>query len=332
MSSKRTNLTVAVTGPTGTFGFGLLPLLEADRRVSKVVGIARRPFDPAELGWNKMEYRRGDVRDVDVLREAFTGADVVVHLAFLIVGGSAETTRSINVEGTLNAFRAAAEAGAQRFVYASSVAAYGFHRDNPYGMTEEWPVRAADRLFYSQEKAELEQLLQDEAAEYPQIALYLLRPSIVLGPHTVGGKDLLPGLLAPLGRLLGGRLRRSPIPIPALVPDLPVQFVHEDDVGQALVQCVVAAGPPGAYNIAGDDVLSLLDVAREFGIVPIAVPARPAQAAARWLSGVPHLPAAAAWTEAFSHPAVMDTTKAKTKLGWKPKFTGLEALRDTLQH
>ncbi len=330
MSNKRTKLTVAVTGPTGTFGFGLLPLLEADRRVSKVVGIARRPFDPAELGWNKMEYRRGDVRDVDALREAFAGADVVVHLAFLIVGGSAETTRSINVEGTLNAFRAAAKAGARRFVYASSVAAYGFHRDNPYGMTEEWPVRPAERLFYSQEKAELEELLGQEAAEHPEMNVYLLRPSIVLGPHTVGGKDLLPGLLAPIGRLLGGRLRRSPIPIPALVPDLPVQFVHEDDVGQALVQCVVAAGPPGAYNIAGDEVLSLLDVAREFGIVPIALPARPAQAAARWLSGVPHLPAAVAWTEAFSHPAVMDTHKAKQELGWKPEFTGLEALRDTL--
>lgn len=332
MNIKRTNLTVAVTGPTGTFGFGLLPLLEADRRVSKVVGIARRPFDPAEFGWNKMEYRRGDVRDVDALREAFTGADVVVHLAFLIVGGSADTTRSINIEGTLNAFRAAAEAGARRFVFASSVAAYGFHRDNPYGMTEEWPVRPAERLFYSQEKAELEQLLQEAAAEHPQIALYLLRPSIVLGPHTVGGKDLLPGLLAPLGRLMGGRLRRSPIPIPALVPDLPVQFVHEDDVGQALVKCIVAAGPPGAYNIAGDEVLSLLDVAREFGIVPIALPARASHATARWLSGVPHLPAGAAWMEVFSHPAIMDTNKAKTELGWEPEFTGLEALRDTLKH
>ena len=331
MSSEQTDLTVAVTGPTGTFGFGLIPLLEADSRVSKVVGIARRAFDPAELGWTKMEYRRGDVRDAKALREAFTGADVVVHLAFLIVGGSAETTRSINVEGTLNAFRAAAAAGARRFVYASSVAAYGFHRDNPYGMTEEWPVRPADRLFYSQEKAELEQLLAIEADEHPEIALYLLRPSIVLGPHALGGKQL-PGLLAPVARLLGGRLRRSPIPIPALVPDLPVQFVHEDDVGSALVQCVVAAGPPGAYNIAGDEVLSLLDVARAFGIVPIRLPARPAQRAARLLSGIPHLPAATAWTEALSHPAVMDTGKAKEALGWDPQFTGLEALQDTLRH
>ena len=70
---KKGDLTVAVTGPTGTFGFGLMPLLQADPRIAHVVGIARRPFDPAEHGWNKMEYRRGDVRDPAALEEAFAG-------------------------------------------------------------------------------------------------------------------------------------------------------------------------------------------------------------------------------------------------------------------
>jgi len=89
-----------------------------------------------------MEYRRGDVREPAALEGAFRGADVVIHLAFMITGNaSRQTIRAINVEGTLNAFRAAAAAGAKRFVYASSVAAYGFHPDNPIGMTEEWPVR-----------------------------------------------------------------------------------------------------------------------------------------------------------------------------------------------
>ena len=165
MVSGESELTVAVTGPTGTFGFGLIPLLQGDARVTRIVGIARRPFDPAAYGWTKLEYRRGDVRDPAALRDAFAGADVVVHLAFLVTGAaSAEVLRSVNVEGTLNAFRAAAEVGARRFVYASSVAAYGFHHDNPVGMTEQWPVRPAARLFYAQEKAELEHLLAAEAA------------------------------------------------------------------------------------------------------------------------------------------------------------------------
>src|SRR5438270_5639330 len=268
MTSTTPGLVVAVTGPTGTFGFGLVPLLQADDRIDRIIGIARRPFDPSEHGWSKMEYRRGDVRDEAVLKEAFSGADVVVHLAFLIVGGNKETTRSINVEGTLNVFRAAAGAGAKRFVYASSVAAYGFHRDNPVGMTEDWPTRPAQRLFYAQEKAELEALLADEVAAHPELALYLLRPPVVLGPHTLGAKEL-PGPFGPLSRRFNGRLPKTPIPFPVLVPDHPLQFIHEDDVGQALLQCVVGAGPPGAYNIAGDGVLSMVDVARELGLRPV---------------------------------------------------------------
>src|SRR5215471_1483068 len=162
-----------------------------------------------------MEYRRGDVRDTKALQDASGHADVVVHLAFMVTGAaSGEAIRSINIEGTLNAFRAAATAGARRFVCSSSVAAYGFHPDNPVGMTEDWPVRPAARLFYAQEKAELEYLLRAEAARTAADrieadgdtgpALYLLRPPVVLGPHTVGAKDLLPGPLAPLGRVLAG--------------------------------------------------------------------------------------------------------------------------------
>jgi nucleoside-diphosphate-sugar epimerase len=77
-----------------------------------------------------MEYRRGDVRDPAALEAAFGDVDVVVHLAFILTGNAPrETIREINIEGTLNTFRAAARANATRFVYASSVAAYGFHRD-----------------------------------------------------------------------------------------------------------------------------------------------------------------------------------------------------------
>src|SRR4051794_18690037 len=308
-----TDLTVAVTGPTGTFGFGLVPLLQDDDRISKIMGIARRPFDPAERGWSKMVYRQGDVRDQSALEEAFAGADVVVHLAFLIVGGAKATTRAINIEGTLNAFRAAAAAGAKRFVYASSVAAYGFHPDNPVGMTEEWHVRPADRLFYAQEKAELEHLLLEEAAEHPELGLYLLRPPIVVGPDAVGGKDV-PALLLPLGRAFRAAVRR--VPVPVVVPDIELQLIHQDDVGSALLQCVVGAGPAGAYNIAADDVVSMVDVAREIGLKPVSAPAGPARTAARLVSKLPFLPPQVQWVEAASHPAIMDTTRARTELGW----------------
>jgi nucleoside-diphosphate-sugar epimerase len=329
-------LTVAVTGPTGTFGFGLIPLLESDERIARIVGIARRSFDPGEHGWSKMEYRRGDVRDPEALEAAFEGADVIVHLAFMITGtASRETIRAINVEGTLNAFAAAAAARAERFVYASSVAAYGFHPDNPIGMTEDWPVRPADRLFYAQEKAELERLLREQGQFHPDVDLYLLRPPIVLGPHAMGAKDVLPAPVAAAAQRMLHLAHQFRVPLPVPAPDLPMQFIHEDDVGQALVRCVVAEGPPGAYNIAGDGVVTAADVLRELGLTPLPVPASIAQGAARAAALLPRasfIPPATEWIEAISHPAIMDTSKAKQELGWHPSYTGLEALRDTIGH
>ncbi len=331
-SQTRTNLTVAVTGVTGTLGFGLMPLLEADDRVAHVTGVARRPFDPAVHGWTKTKYRRGDVRDGEMLRDAFRHADVVVHLAFQVTGAaSGEAIESVNIDGTLNAFDAAAAVGARRFVYASSVAAYGFHRDNPIGMTEDWPARPAARLFYAREKARLEHLLQARAATTAGgPALYLLRPSIVLGPHAVGAKSLPRGLRGALTRTPVRWAGRMPFPVP--VPELRVQLVHEADVGQALLQCIVAAGPPGTYNIAADGIVTASTVARELGMRSFPVSPRLTQAAARALAALPFLPPVAQWVEAASHPAIMDTTRAKEELGWVPKFTALETLQDTLRH
>src|SRR3954467_744621 len=100
---KPPSLTVAVTGPTGDIGKPLLRALDRTREVKRVVGMARRPFDPASLGLRKTEYRPGDVtrrEDVDALVE---GADVVVHLAFVIIAGSA-ASREVNLAGSRNVF------------------------------------------------------------------------------------------------------------------------------------------------------------------------------------------------------------------------------------
>ena len=58
-------LTIAVTGPTGEIGKPFLAALERVPEVERVIGMARRPFDIAAHGWEKVEYRRGDVLDRD---------------------------------------------------------------------------------------------------------------------------------------------------------------------------------------------------------------------------------------------------------------------------
>ena len=92
-------LTVAVTGPTGDLGIAMVNALERSRSVKRIVGMARRPFDPADEGWKKTEYREGDVTDAKSVRALVKDADVVVHLAFAILDAS-DATHELNVEGS----------------------------------------------------------------------------------------------------------------------------------------------------------------------------------------------------------------------------------------
>ena len=114
------------------------------------------------------------------MEELCTGADVVVHLAFIIVAGSRESEH-INLEGSRNVFESAVAAGAQRLVYASSVAAYGFPAlDRP--IVEDDPAAGNANMPYSHHKAQVEALLS-EVLEDADIDAYIFRPCIVAGPQ-----------------------------------------------------------------------------------------------------------------------------------------------------
>ena len=177
-----TGLTVAVTGPTGDLGLGIVDALERSRAVKRVVGMARRPFDPGERGWRKTEYRQGDVTDAASVRGLVAGADVVVHLAFAILSAS-DATRELNVAGSRSVFEESAKAGVERICYASSVAAYGFHDDNPDWLTEDVPPRGSPEHPYSQQKAEVEQVLGEVLLKHSGTVAYVFRPCIVAGPE-----------------------------------------------------------------------------------------------------------------------------------------------------
>src|SRR5882757_9261066 len=192
-------LTVAITGPTGDIGRALLRRLDDAPEVDKVVGMARRPFNPANLGLEKTEYRQGDILEPDSIANLVEGADVFVHLAFIILGGHDETRR-INLEGTHNVFDAAVSSGVKRFVYTSSVAAYGFHEDNPQPLTEEVLPKGTEDFYYSAQKAELERELH-RMVDGSDVETYVFRPCIVAGP------DALTLVEAMMDQLqLGGRL------------------------------------------------------------------------------------------------------------------------------
>lgn len=324
-------LTVAITGPTGEIGKAVVSALERSREVGRVLGMARRPFDPAERGWKKVSYRRGDVLDREAVRALVEEADVVVHLAFVIMG-SPQESGTVNLDGSRNVFEAALSAGAKRLVYASSVAAYGFHAENPQPITEEVPARGSAGLYYSAQKATVERLLQ-RMLRNSSTAAYVLRPCIVGGPDAPLLIDSLPyrqiseRLPASARRLLGN--------VPMLKPILPdpgvhFQLVHHDDVASAMRSAVLGRGTPGAYNLAGPGELTVSDLARELGWHSLPVPELSVDAVAEAVGRLSFLPAEAQWVSAFREPVIMATAKARRELGWRPRYSALATLRATI--
>jgi nucleoside-diphosphate-sugar epimerase len=323
-----TGITVAVTGPTGDIGRSLLRALERSREVRRIVGMGRRPFDPASEGLRKTEYLQGDVLDPAALARLIDGADVVVHLAFVIVGG-AEESRRVNLDGSRNVFEATVAAGAKRLVYTSSVAAYGFHADNPSPLTEIVPPRGTDSHDYSAQKAELERMLNELLTGTPT-DVYVFRPSIVAGPDALALIQNIP-YVALSERMPSAVLRALEL-MPALkpvIPDpgVPFQLVHHDDVATALRAAVLGRGTPGVYNLASPGTITLSDLADALGWYSIPLPELALDATAEIVTRLPFVPAEAQWIEALREPALMDTAKARRELRWRPRHDALGTLR-----
>ena len=326
------SLTVAVTGPTGDVGKAFLRALDAEPRVGRVLGMARRPFDPAAIGVAKTEYRQGDVLDRPAVEALLGEADVVVHLAFLILGGI-EETRRINLEGSGNVFEAAAASErVKRLVYTSSVAAYGFHADSPQPLTEGLEPRGTEEHYYSAQKAELEGVLE-RALKGSGTDAYVFRPCIVAGPDALMMLESIPFVqaAAKLPSPVRAALGAAPLVKPVLPdPGVPFQLVHHDDVAAALVAAVTGEGKPAVYNLAGDGTLTASDLASCLGWYSVPIPSAAVDATAQFVAHAPLMPAEAQWVNAFRRPVVMDTSRARQGLGWAPRHDALETLRDTV--
>ena len=331
MAGPGRDLTVAVTGPTGDIGRSVIRALERSPRVARVVGMARRPYDPSLHGWRRTEYRRGDVLDRASVAELVADADVVVHLAFIIFGGR-EETREVNLLGSRNVFEAAVAAGARRLVYSSSVAAFGVHDDNPDLLSVDVSTRGTPGFYYSAQKAELEGLLRETLAGSGTDP-YVFRPCIVAGRDA---PTLIEGFTGQT--LLGSRMRtvwraldRAPLIGPVLPdPGIPFQLVHHDDVASAVRAAVVGRGAPGTYNLAAADSITVGDVAAALGWRSVHVPGFALDALSHLVAHMPLVPEQARWITAVRKPVLMDTAKARRALRWRPRHDVHVTLAETV--
>jgi UDP-glucose 4-epimerase len=308
---------VVVVGATGNVGSSLVRLLASDDKVSSVLGIARRR--PA-LELPKTDWAEADLLTDDLV-SLFRGADAVVHLAWLIQPShDLPLLERVNVEGSSRLFDAAAEAGVHVLVYASSVGAYSRGSKDRL-VDESWPVEGIRSSFYARHKAEVERRLDVFEHAHADVRVVRLRPALIFKREAASGvRRLFAGPLVP-----SPLLRSALIPLLADVPGLRFQAVHTEDVAEAYRLALVRE-VRGAFNIAAEPILDPPLVAQLVGARLVRVPS----AVARWAVSVSwrlHLqPTPPGWFDLGLSVPLLDTTRARTELGWSPRRRADEAL------
>jgi UDP-glucose 4-epimerase len=305
---------VAITGAGGYIGQRLIAHLDSKETCGRILGTDI--VDP-KVSSEKLEFLKRDIRDRDLI-DFFRGQDVetLVHLAFIVDPIHDEKRmHDVNVNGTLNILRICEELDIGHVIVASSGTAYGAWPDNPEPLKEGDPIRVfPPTLPYAHHKGLNEQHFARFMEKHPRVVFNIVRPCVVYGPNTQNYLSRYFGK-QPFVPLVDGR-------------DPNLQFVHEDDVAE-LFSRLIEKRVPGAFNVAGDGVVRASEVGAMLGKRAVKVPRWLYYAAlwTMWRLNLKAIEAPAGIVDFTTYPWVVDTTRAKELLGWRPKYTSRDTLR-----
>jgi nucleoside-diphosphate-sugar epimerase len=312
-----------VTGATGMIGPAVVTALSATHDIRTL----SRETPAAGLFSAPVSVFRGDVTDLQSVRKAVAGTDLVVHLAALlhISDPSPDLRREyerVNVEGTGAVITAAREEGVRRVVVVSTIAVYGprRHEDTKAGriegtlLDEDSPARPP--TLYAKTKLAAEHLALAARRPDGHFLATVLRPAAVFGPR-------LKGNYAHLVRALA---RRRFVPVGP--GDNRRTLVFDEDLASAIA--IAAERPEAAgrlYNVTDGGTHSM----REIIAAMCAALGRPTP---RWRIPVAPVRAAAAVASVFGRrlgsaletyleDVAVSGRRIETELGFRPRV-GLE--------
>jgi nucleoside-diphosphate-sugar epimerase len=293
---------VLVTGAGGCFARALLPALCGHPGVESVTALdARAPG----FEHSKLRAARLDPTDAS-LPEVVAGHDALIHLPPFASPRRAPRPMAADaaIRPAHKLFHMAHAAGVRRLIHMSTAAVYG----EAVHAGEQTPAHPLPGFAYAEQQAHLEQLL---AIDFPQCVR--LRPHLIVGAHAAPA----------IRRILGQPFYpRAPGP-PALF-----QCVHEDDLAAAVLLCL-DSDARGAYNIATEDSFSLRDALRVRHGLSIGLAPSLAEKTFDWGSRLLRLDLERAWVERASHTLLVNCRRALIDLGWRRRYTALDALAAT---
>jgi dihydroflavonol-4-reductase len=266
-------MTTLVTGATGFVGSAVARTLAARGHDLRL--LARPSSDRRNLAGLDAEIVIGDLTDPESLRRAAAGCRYVFHVAadYRFWVPDPDAMLRANVDGALAMVRAAADAGAERIVHCSSVAALGQIGDGTPA-DETTPIKEADFVgIYKRSKYLAEQAVLD-LARRESLPVVVVNPAAPVGP-----RDIKP---TPTGKMI---LDAAAGRVPAYI-DTGLNIVHVDDVAEGHV-LAAENGTVGERYILGSENMLLKDI---LGLVADVVHRRPPSI---------QLPEAVVWPAAF---------------------------------
>lgn len=249
---------VLITGAAGSLGQCLINKLVKDSSIEVYASdIKANPFSECE----NLHYRTFDLRD-----QAFTDwvtkikPDQVIHLAS-ILQISAQMTREqaydIDVKATKKLLETSVELNIKKFIITTSGAAYGYFAENKDIITEERQPRGNEDYFYSAHKAEVEATMAEYRIKQPQLKQLIFRPGAILGPNFEG----------PVVNLFQQKFITGVLGYPG-----PFNFIWSEDVVDFIIEGV-NTDITGEYNVAGDGILSMAQIAKKLNKIYLPLPA-----------------------------------------------------------
>jgi UDP-glucose 4-epimerase len=300
---------VLVTGAAGFIGRSLIAELARGNANSEIVALDLREV-PAHERLANVTYLAGDIRD-PALKDIFQQhrPQTIVHLASVVaVGGDPQLDWEIDVLGTKNVLQCCVDASVEHLIVTSSGAAYGYYADNPVPLHEDDPLRGNADFPYARNKREVEEMLAEWHDLYPHLEQTVFRPCTVLGPTT--------------SNQITAMFER-PVVVGLSGASTPFSLIADSDVVAALVQAV-RDPRPGTYNLSGDGVLSLREIAVLNQKFYVAIPAGPLKFLL-WLLKLLRVTRLGPGAVKFvQYRPVLTNEKLKSEFGFAPRYDARE--------